>query len=196
MACWPCTFKVPPADRTAQVPRRTTTASPFMDFTFHRPYKTELHPVKCVPQRPSADLFDLRILYREDGSWQFRDRVHVPREVQAAFANGEVHGFHLETLGMNSAACRALSESPQFAVLGVELADGCKLAAVPGSLVRARRIRLFAAAAIAIVGVAAAFTPLSWFGGLAAGASLQLLRTALSIRVQPFWPPARKDLTT
>lgn len=163
-----------------------------MDFTFHRPFKTELHPVKFVPERPTIDLFELRMLYREGGNWQLRERVHVPRDVQAAFARGEVLGFHLETLGMNSVACRSLAESPQFAVLAVELAGGRKVATVPAPLVRARRKRLFAAGVIAIAGVAAAFTHLAWFGGLAVGGALCLVRTALSIRVQPFWPPPRK----
>lgn len=164
-----------------------------MDFTFHRPYRTELHPIESIHERPCADLFELRMLYREGGNWQYRERVHVPHAVQQAFSRGEVLGFHLETLGMNSTASKSLPGSPQFAVLGVELADSRRLTVTPASLVRARRRRLLFAVVLASAGVAAAFTPVAWFGGLAVGVATQLVRTALSIRVKPFWPPVRRD---
>lgn len=170
-----------------------THPDPVMDFTFHRPYRTELHPINSAPERPSVDLFELRMLYREGGNWQFREMVHVPWAVQAAFSRGEVLGFHLETLGMNSAASKSLPASPQFAVLGMELIDGSRLAVIPASLVRARRTRLVIAGVLASAGIAAAFTPTAWFGGLAVGVATQLIRTALSIRVKPFWPAARSD---
>lgn len=159
-----------------------------MDFTFHRPYKTEL-----LSANAAADLFELRMLYREGGNWQVRDRVHVPESVQAAFRHNEVVGFHLETLGMNSVASRALSESPQFAVLGVELINGRQLNTTPAPLIRARRNRLFLFGLLATAGAFGAVTPLAWFGGLLTGASVQVARTAFSIRVTPFWPPARGD---
>lgn len=160
-----------------------------MDFTFHRPYRTELHPIKPTPERPSVDLFELRMLYQEDGNWQYREMVHVPPSLQEAFNRDDVLGFHLETLGTNSVASRSLSDSPQFAVLGVELADSRRLVTIPAPLLRARHKRLFLAGLIAAAGIGAAFTPMAWFGGLAVGVATQLVRTALSIRVQPFWPP-------
>jgi hypothetical protein len=131
------------------------------------------------------------MLFCADGNWQYRDLVHVPSQLHHLFDKGEVVGLHLETLGTNSVSSRLLDESPSFAVLGVELADGRRVCAVPPVFGRARMTRLLGAAGFMAVGIAIALTPAAWVGGLVVGLATHLVRTALAIRVAPFWPPAR-----
>jgi hypothetical protein len=114
---------------------------------FYHPYQIKIHPTKLFPSPSRADgLFDLSIRYGATEDWQLYSLVHIPSSVQYAFSEGLVQAFHLEYLPLNGAASWALPGSPQYAVLGVELADGSRAACVSPELHVAFKKKMFVAA--------------------------------------------------
>ena len=156
---------------------------------FYRPYQVESIATTFSPPRPTPDLFNIRLNHGEGKDLQHFLMVHIPPNVQSAFAQGTVRGLHLESLETNGVASRALPGQPRYAVLGVELADGSAMSCAPPVLHTLFKRKLAIAAALCLIGGLMGATPYPWFGGLLAGLGTHFARTAFGIPRRPFWPP-------
>ena len=155
---------------------------------FYHPYQIKIHPTKLFPSPSRADgLFELSIRYGATDDWQMYSLVHIPPSVQYAFSEGRVQAFHLEYLPLNGAASWALPGSPQYVVLGVELADGSRVACVSPELHVAFKKKMFVAACLLIGGGLLALTPGAWIGGLMFGYGIFRAGLAAKIPRKSHW---------
>lgn len=167
-----------------------------MPTAFIRPLQVELTPSDLNPPEQPTTLFTLRVLYREGGNWQQHPLVHVCTSAKQAFDNGEVLGFHLETLRANDTASRALPGAPVSVVLGLELRDGSRRLTTPKELLSTRRRLLAQGAALTVAGlVALSMTSAMWLGVAVLVWGTHVLRTAQGVPVKPFRPPLRTAKT-
>lgn len=161
-----------------------------MPTAFIRPLQIELTPSQLNPPEQPPTIFTIRVLYREGGNWQQHALVHVPASAQQAFENGDVSGFHLETLKANDAASRALPGVPMSVVLGLELRDGSRRITIPKELLASRRQRMVTGAVLTGGGLLfLAMTTYMWVGVAVLVWGTHALRTAQGVPVKPFWPP-------
>lgn len=148
-------------------------------------HSIELSPIwaqsEGADRRDLLNTFHLEYQAREGGQQHHHSGVYIVPEVQELIRQGQVKGFELETLWLNSPAFASLRGDATCVILSVRLADGTLRHCVPPEFIAARRRLLARAAMWFAVGTACAATPWPWFGGLVAGLATHMLRSALQV---------------
>jgi hypothetical protein len=162
-----------------------------MNPTLHMPIK--LHATPCRDLNRSAigeNLFTLEITYKPNGFPQVYNAVYVPPSLQGPLQNSALRSFHVETLQCNSHEKKALKNGPNYAVLGVELADGRTFTEIPVEWRRLRRRLSLIGIALLTTAVGLLFQDLSFVSNLLSAGVLTLgileLNASIAVPRTPF----------
>lgn len=150
----------------------------------------KLNPTYDATDEPVPQLYELIVLFREDGPPYRIWGVHVPDVLRAVLERETVRVVVMETLESQSLASRLLPHFPTHLVLAFITEPGERHCALPPTLARMRCVVLAVGLAAVFVGVLALTSSAfpAWIGAAACVVGSHRVRTALRI---PTTPPSR-----
>jgi hypothetical protein len=151
------------------------------------PEALEAWPAKVGGElRP--DIYDFRFRYAGSPDWQHVLGVYVPKVVQAQFVSGELAGFNLAHLELNSTAALSFDCQPQYVVMAVESRNRARFSCVPANLLQTYWRHIRNAGLWAALGVATAWAWSSLIVAAAIGAAVwHQLNLAKRVPRKPSW---------
>jgi hypothetical protein len=157
--------------------------------SFFRPHEVIAKPVWFLPPKPIPNLFNVYVRHSEvRRDTEKFSLVHIPPEVQFAFAEGIIRGLQIDALKLNGVEMQYLEGQPYFAVLGVELTDGRKISCIPDEFKHAYRKKLKDSTIRAALGLLLLPTSIAWLGVFAIGLAARCAHIAMSIPRKAVFP--------
>lgn len=158
-----------------------------MNPSSHHLVALEATPCTSSTKGLLTNQFSLRLQYRPSHDFQLFVGVYVPEQLQPALLSGDVTGLHIDTLEVNSLACRLLPDGPSYIVLGVRSSTGSEITHIPAAFMTARRRRHVFGLTACVFGCGLlAVATFAWLGALALVLGTHALRTARQIPWYPF----------